>query len=142
MQRLALEDLRDTQAGLLDQVSLDCVAQDGAVARAHLRIRAVEAEERLTGGLGVELAGGVDDLDGLLRALRSQLRDLLFERHAGQQVRDPLLDGQPRILIGGRGVLPRRDPRNQSEHAERECRSHCRFPESSRKAQLYHERFS
>ena len=142
VQRLALEDLRDTQAGLLDQVSLDCVAQDGAVARAHLRIRAVEAEERLTGGLGVELAGGVDDLDGLLRALRGQLRDLLFERHAGQQVRDPLLDGQPRILIWGRGVLPRRDPRNQSEHAERECRSHCRFPESSRKAQLYHERFS
>lgn len=114
MERLVVKDRRDTEPRVLDQPSLDGVRKGRRLARALSLVLARDLPDAVLHhhgrALGREVAA-VDREVGLrsgLRPLRPQadeLRDLLLERHARQQVRDAPLDRKPRVLVLGRGRL-------------------------------------
>jgi hypothetical protein len=144
VQNLVVEDGGDAEARLLDEPLLERVGEACGLARVFalalsrdLPDAVLEHEPRLLGrevaavGRG---AGTRPDLRALLPDA-DELRHLLFERHAAEQVRHAPLDGQARVLIVGRPALPPRRARRCGDECEE------REQESRQKAELFHRLF-
>ena len=90
VQRLAHEQPRNAQRSFLAQVALHRVADDRALARRDCRVFVIEPLQDGPGLVGAVGASGIEQGEiSILTA--ADLVDLLFERHAAQQVRNALL---------------------------------------------------
>ena len=87
MHRLVERNDGNAKARLLDEVPLDRVDALGC------RIRDLKPEDAFR----VVVCGVVE-----IARNHEQLPELLFERHAREQIADPLVDGRLRILVRGR----------------------------------------
>jgi hypothetical protein len=113
VQRFPHEDGGNAEPGLFHEVALLGVPQHRRVVRADLGIDIEHLADRRLCGLVRKLTGAIDDS---AVALRIELFDLFFQRHAAQQIRDALLDGQGRIAIRGNRVLGDRRAGQQQRH--------------------------
>ena len=108
VQRFLVDDRRDAEPRLLDQVALDLV---GRARRPRWRHRLVAPANRViwpmprpmssSGSFAVERP----DPDDLERPDGPELGDLLLDGHPAEQVADPLVDRQAGVAVGrlGRG---------------------------------------
>ncbi len=111
VQGFLVDDRRYPQPCLLDQEALDGVSQLCHLGRGQVRGTGDSGDlaqpiRHPLAGAGPIQAGTVEDLEG---PQRTQLRQLLGQRHPGHEVACPLLDGKGVVPVGQAGGLGR-DP--------------------------------
>ena len=114
VERLLVDDRGDPQSRFLDEEALDLVGEDRNFSGTEVRGSSEAGDladatpDELSRSLPIELA----DPDDLERPDRPELRDLLLDGHALEEVPDPRVHGQVDVSIGhcGGGHQPFSEP--------------------------------
>src|SRR5215467_3102780 len=129
VQRLAHEQLWNSEARLFPHVPLHAVAKNRRFSRRHLQVWVPPALEHCTRRLGGKRSRRINHLK-LVAPPACDLRDFLFQCHARKQIGNAVLDCEVRILVRRSRLLNRGLLLGSSDVAESD-REHNKLQERS-----------